>query len=660
MDPILTPLFISGLTGLGASAGFAATVGPILTSFVLAAGALILSFLFAPKPPKPDDGRVTIHQTIPPRAYGYGVARASGSIMFERTHPKGGGTVYMVQALISHRINQFREFYYNDDPLDVGPDGTGGGTPWGSYFQGWEVRGAFNIRDGRYDNAKCNLAYRYGLETETVYDFIIDKLGTYAADLYPSTNLGNGIASLAHEFRDSGADDQAKRFPFGLPQPSALLELALVYDPRESIANGGTQDIDDENTWVYSTNPVLAILHYLCFNEFGFQRRYGHAIAPVEDDWIAQADICDELVAVVGGGSHKRYELGGIATTENDPQAVLVLMLAACDGWLVHRGDGSVIMRVGKFAASGVTLEKDDISGFSYQRGIADEDVVNRLQVNFTSPSHQYAEVECDPWEDDADQLKRDKLRDTTYDLSWVQDYRRARRIAKREFKRLREPVRGSLDLKLSAINACYERFIYLGDTGIPGLENRYIENRAARFNLGADASIEDWSATLADEGVAPPVLDDTAGDGPYVPANVFAFLETFEPSSGVDAQRIVVQFDEPNPEIYNDFQYRIRWRIIDADPLTAGDQPGAWTDEMHREQPGVPAVDRFELKTGVVDTDQLLEVQISTVSSKDSVSDWSDAVDVYSSADIDLLTRANHKGLTDASGNALVEPPGF
>jgi len=220
--------------------------------------------------------------------------------------------------------------------------------------------------------------------------------------------------------------------------------------------------------------------------------------------------------------------------------------------------------------------------------------------------------------------VKRDRLRDTTYDLSWVQDYRRARRIAKREFKRLREPVRGTLDLKLSGINACYERWIYLGDTGIPGLSNRYIENRSARFNLaagglrmeflGADASIDDWTDTEADEGLEPPLLDDTPGGALYMPANVTACLETFTPLPGVSAQRIVVEFDQP-PE-GAEYEYRTGWRRV-----TDGDQPGRWHDKTHTEPPEVPEPNRFQLKTDAVESDQGIELAIATIATKGGLS---------------------------------------
>src|SRR5262245_6119160 len=114
MDPILTPLFVSGLVGIGISASTAAIVAPILTSFVLAATALGLSLLFTPELPKPEGGKIAVQEPVAPRQYAYGTARLAGAVMLRETDPNGNDLSHNA-ALVSHRISAFHTIYLNDN-----------------------------------------------------------------------------------------------------------------------------------------------------------------------------------------------------------------------------------------------------------------------------------------------------------------------------------------------------------------------------------------------------------------------------------------------------------------------------------------------------------------------------------------------------------------
>jgi hypothetical protein len=514
MDPILTPLIVGGLTsaGLTSAIGVAATgiVAHVL-SFVIVAGVSVgLYLLTAPSIPKAEDGKIPVQETVAPRQYCYGVARLSGALMLRETNTGGAGNLCTILALASHRVNGFRHIYLNDNKV------TFSGGPYPIPAGGQVVD---NSPNGRYDG-HVFMCVRFGVVPETRINMFDGMTNPLDPALWPLTARGDGCAQLGMRCNDAGnVANQQIRYPYGAPNPSAVTEGYRVYDPRDAGQSPG-----DPTTWLWSENPALCILHYLCFSEFGFRYPYDLAIAPVVDEWKHAADVCNELLPTLSGipANIRRYELGGFATADNEQKAVLRQMLDACDGWLVRRGDGSCLIRVGKFEASGVEITDDQILGFSYQNGIADDEVVNRLDVQLTSHDHAWTQVECDPFDDNPDQTARGHVRETMMNLAWVQDYRRARRIAKREFYRLREPLRGSLDLKLSAINAAYERWVHVASDLIPALSNRYIENRASRFVLAGDVpsihmeflgidptKLEAW--TSANEGAPIPPLHDTS-----------------------------------------------------------------------------------------------------------------------------------------------------
>lgn len=526
MDPILTPLILGGLTSAGVTAAIGATAAGIaahILSFVIVAGiATGLYLLTAPPVPKPEDGKFPVQQSIPPRQYAYGITRLSGALMLRETNAgvfgvsgANGGNLATVVALASHEIDSFIHLYLNDNRVQFA------GNPLPA-SDGAKVDGQ---GDGRYAGNHIYMAIRRGLVPETHMGFFTTH--NFTSTPWPSTARGDGIAQIGMVNVDASAAGQGVVYPYGAPNPGALITGYKVYDPRQDISLGGTQDHTDPTTWIFSQNAALIILHYLCFSEFGFNYPYDVAIAPVVNEWKHAANLCgDDILVkpVVDGNTIKRYEAGGFATTDNEQKSVLQAMLNSCDGWLVRRGDGSCLIRVGVFEASGVEITDDDIIGFSYQNGISDDQVVNRLDLQFTSRDHEWTQIECDPWDWTADQTARGHVRESTMDLKWVQDYRQARRIGKREFVRQKEPLRGSLDLYLSGINAAYERWIYVNSDRIPALSNRYIENRGSRFVLSGDVpsihmeflgvdptALEDWDADT-DEGRAPPVLEDFVG----------------------------------------------------------------------------------------------------------------------------------------------------
>jgi hypothetical protein len=486
LDPIFTPIFVTALSAAGVGAATAAFIAPVLTGIVVAAGSYLLNAAMAPKPPKPEDGRQSFQSTTPHRIYGYGRGRVAGAKM---CNEEKDGDLFYVAALVSHRIAAFVDFYLNDDLVEFTTDGV-------SVAEG---------EDDRYGSRRIKIYRRLGLTPETPYEALVAEI----PEIWGANHRGDGTASLAMTCRTVSLEQQSSAYPYGLPQPSAVMEMALVWDFRNP-----AQNPDDESTWTFSTNPALCIAHHECFSEFGAQRDYRVALLPVINQWKIEANICDEMIARVSGTPEKRYELGGWTTTETDPKGIRAAMLATCDGWFCERGDGSIILTVGKFREPEVIITDDDIAGFYIQRDEAAEEKTNELSISFTSPSHAYSTVQCDPFIDSDDQLARGKKLITSFDLTWVQSFTRARRLGKREWHRIQQKSKGKLELRLSGINALYTRWIRVQSNTIPRLSNAIIENRSGKLMLaqaGCDlefilvtAAVDDW-VPATDEGLPPP-----------------------------------------------------------------------------------------------------------------------------------------------------------
>jgi hypothetical protein len=571
-DPILTPIITSLLVSAGAATtvtiGFATiNIAAVLAGVVTTAIGIAAAYAFAPKPKTPtaENGSIAVQQPVAPRAWAYGRVRIGGAVVFKEV----ATSLYVVQACFGHKCHDLVQWYLNDDAVEV--DGNGYVQPVSS-------------GDARYysptGGVYVTLEYRKGLPFETVY-------GLHTAafpDLWDAEHRGDGVASIAAYFINVVAAQFQARYPYGVPILTAVWDTAEVYDWRDS-----GQNINDVTTWKISVNPVVCLAHFECFNSFGPQRNFITSILPVLDQWTTEANHCDELVPVREGGSERRYTCNGWMTTEQDNRSARQTILSTCDGWMCERGDGTVIVRAGVFRDTGIVITDDDIVGWQIQTGLGDEDVVNAITATWTCPDTGFSSVETDSIEDTDDQIARGKRRTSRLDLTWAQSNGLASRLLKREFTRGREPVRGRLELRLSAMNALYERWALVSSNSIPKLGNLWIENRQPTINLlqgtcsiqfiSSGPHVDDYDA--ATEESTPPTIPAKPATGPLpVPSNMDVAAEAVIVAA-VPVINLEVAWDAPidsaTSAYRTDLGYNIHYRIHDV----GGGVPGSWVNTV-------------------------------------------------------------------------------
>lgn len=608
-DPIFTPLFTSLFTSIGFSAGaasFAASVATAITTTALTIG---LQMLMAPKPPKPEAMKVPLAQPIPYRNYVVGRTRLAGAYMLWESK---GHRLFAVQAIAGHRIKSFNRYWLHDDEVTINGSGFVA-SPGG----------------GRYANNSVKIQSRLGLPTETPY---ADAVAEFSSEgLWTNDHRGDGQASVCLFAGATRQKDQNKRFPYGVPQLSVEIDGARCWDFRDPAQNPA-----DPDTWLWTQNSAVICAWHLCFNEFGFGLDYRKALLPVIDLWKEDADICDEDVPLAGGGTEKRYQCNGTDTTENGPKAGLNAILATCDGHLVSRGDGARILTVGKFRESRcATLTDGDIVGHNVQYGELFEDEINRLIPKFTYPATDYSTSDTDYFEDTSAQLEAGRVLADEAEYQWVHQWRQARRLGKRDWLRLREKVRGSIDVRLSGINSVYARWVRLETPKrLPSLNGKLIENRrsilalakAAGFTMdvvGHPDNIDAWNPAT-DEGAQPPV--PVAPNASTVPTPVINLVQAKPNNGSVYIRVVVIDPDDPS------LTPVVRYRLTDS----GGGVPGAWVEQSFPDAPpGVPSVGFIELNTNVVPSDKDLDVQAAFRTSGGALSDWSATANVVSTSDL-------------------------
>lgn len=607
-DPIFTPLFTAVLgTGgitIGASTITYASIASAIATTALSIG---IQMLMAPKPPKPEAAKVPLTQAIPYRIWGVGRCRLAGAYMLWESR---GPRLYAIQAIAGHRIKSFNRYWLHDDEVTLNGSG---------YVN--------TLAGGRYANSAVRIQSRLGLPTETAYDNAVSEFS--ASGLWTTNHRGDGQASLCLRADATRMKDQQKRFPYGVPSLSVEADLALCWDFRDP-----AQDPADPSTWQWTRNAAVIIAWHLCFNEFGFGLDYTKAILPVLDLWIEEADICDEDVARAGGGTEKRYECNGYDTTENGPKSGLNAMLAACDGHLVARGDGARILTVGKFRESRCsTLADRDIVGHNIQYDMLFEDECNRLIPKFTYPATDYTTSDTDYFEDVDAQISAGRILAQEAEYQWVHQWRQARRLGKRDWLRLRQKVKGSIDVRLSGINAVYSRWVRLETPNrMSRLNGKVVENRRSilaltRGGFSMDIvqnpdNIDEWNP-VTDEGTQPPV--PVAPGASTVPTPVINLVQAKPNNSSVYIRVVIIDPEDAS------LTPVVRYRLSDNGSGT----PGAWVEQSFPDAtPGVPVVGYVELNTNVVPSDKLLDVQAAFRTSGGALSDWSSTANVVSTSD--------------------------
>ncbi len=597
-DPIFTPLF----TALGFGSFSIAGVSGVAIASAIATTALTIGLqaLMAPKPPKPEDGRVPKIQSIPYRQWGVGRCRVGGAQMLWTAK---GSKLFSVQAIAGHRIKSVNRYWLHEDEVHIN---SGGVTTEGDRY-----------------SSNVQILHRLGNNPETPYAEIVSELSS--GGVWTNNHRGDGQASIAYIATNAAAKDQNTRFPYGAPLLSVEADLAYVFDYRISA------DPANPSAWVWSKNSALIMCWHQCFNEFGHKRDFTRAILPVLDMWIEEADVCDENVALAGGGTEKHYECNGFDTTENDPKVGTNAILGTCDGWICERGDGALLFTVGKFRESRVaTLTDADITGHQIEYDVLFEDEINRLIPKFTYPETGYSTSDTDFFEDTAAQLTAGRVLAQEADYSWCHQWRQARRLGKRDWLRVREKIRGNLIVRLSGINAVYARWVRVNAPNmLPRLSGSVVENRKSTLSIlqggfsmdfiKHPANIDEWVPAI-DEGQAPPVPEKQA---PAAITNAAITSVVAEASGGSVYLRVRV----PKPSDAS-LMLMVRYRVADI----GGGVPGDWVSKAIA-SPGIDGA-FMTAATDVVPADKLLEVQVAFLAFNGKTGDWSASETVRSTSD--------------------------
>lgn len=619
---ILTTLGSAALiaTGVGAVGGialFGSTAGITVAGATLGQLALASSALTGlgtmvgggAGAPKTNTSSTSIKISRPDRKAGYGESRLYGAYILYETGSNGAA----IDGFAVHdgRMTSPVAFYLGDDKVT---------HQVGVTYPGGLING---LSDGRYSDDTTRFYWTDGRAPGTTIPLIIADL----PGVWSSNHRGDDVCLIYTRFASVKSKNFLTRYPSGVPTASIAARWQKCPDPWAA-------DPCDDTAWTWTENPVRQMMHYMLYREapkptiphddpaYYAQMLamrvayYNRKIAPSIASWRAASDVCDEPIALKGGGTEARYRscLSHSLTTSN--AEVKAGLLALCDGWMATQSDGSVAIHAGKLQTPTVTIGDEHIIAYEWEGvGVDDDQAVNELVCSYVSTAHDYNSVECDAWRNETDILERGALLSDSLDLqtpSWGQ----VRRIAKRRMGRTNALYRGVVTTNIAGRIARGQRYInlHLAEAGtvffdgvaeITGVTRNSATGGITFSWVAVDPNADAWNP--ATEEGEPAALGDRVALTP-LPAPTIT-TATAELGDGGSTARIRITVDGFDRD---DITWFARWRIT---------SDTTWNEQEYSDiDPGPSAV----LLTSLVALDVAIDVQVAYSVGDGRVSPWS------------------------------------
>ncbi len=417
--PQLAPLFLGSTATAAATAATVATITAIGASIALSTASMAL---FGPKVPKTQMSRLNVSlDPSTPRKAVFGTTAMPLDLRYHESSGTDQEYVDYIIAVAAHKVASITEIWFEEK-------------------QAWTLAGGVT---GTY-SGYLTVAFR----TEgTAGNYISINGGSK----WGSTRRLTGCAYLHLRIKRTGNTKKAESpLVSGLPSRVTVIgDGALLYDPRKdsTVPGGsGSHRATDQSTWGAYTNaddtdnPALQLLWWLLGWEINNKLSVGCGVPYTRIDmesFITAANTCDENVTLAIGGTQKRYRTSGTASDADDRMEIINNLLASMNGTLRDNGGKLTVTAMKNDLADYVlTFNEGDMLGeFDWQqtRGLTENYNIARGRYVDPSANSLYQMVDYP----EVGFAAPDGIeRVMSLDLPYVEDGRRAQRIAKQVLQR--------------------------------------------------------------------------------------------------------------------------------------------------------------------------------------------------------------------------------
>lgn len=424
---LLIAAVVIGVSFLIPPAGIAIGTATITSGAILAAGvtmalSTVAMAAFGPKMPKTQMSRLNVSlDPSTPRKAVFGTTAMPLDLRYHESSGTDQEYVDYIIAVAAHKVSSITEIWFEEK-------------------QAWTLAGGVT---GTYSGYLTVTVRTEG----TAGNYIPINGGTK----WGSSRRLTGCAYLHLRIKRTGLTKKAESpLVSGLPSRVTVIgDGALLYDPRKdsTVPGGsGSHRATDQSTWGAYTNaddtdnPALQLLWWLLGWEINGKLSVGCGVPYTRIDmesFITAANTCDENVTLAIGGTQKRYRTSGTASDADDRMEIINNLLASMNGTLRDNG-GKLTITAMKNDLSDYVLtfnEGDMLGDFDWQqtRGLTENYNIARGRYVDPSANSLYQMVDYP----EVGFAAPDGIeRVMSLDLPYVEDGRRAQRIAKQVLQR--------------------------------------------------------------------------------------------------------------------------------------------------------------------------------------------------------------------------------
>ena len=406
-------------------ASFIPGIGQVVQSMLIATGvsmalATVSQALFGPSVPRSQLSRLNVSMdTTASRKAVFGTTAMNLDIRYQEASGTNQEYVDYIIAVAAHQVKSIDEIWFEEK-------------------QAWTASGGVTSTYSGY---------------LTVLTVLSGNSSNYIniSSKWSSSCRLTGCAYIYLRIKRTGVDNTAESpLVNGLPgRVTVIGEGAYLYDPRKdsTVAGGsGSHRANDQTTWGSYTdpddcdNPALQLLWWLLGWKINGILSVGCGVPYTRIDmesFITAANICDEDITLVAGGTQKRYRTSGTATDSDDRMSIINTFLSCMNGTF-RDNNGKLSLSIMKNDLADYVLDFDDadiLNEFQWNQTRGLTDTYNVARGRYVDPSDNslyqlvdYPEVRIDSL-DGIDRV-------VTVDLPYVEDGNRAQRIAKQVLER--------------------------------------------------------------------------------------------------------------------------------------------------------------------------------------------------------------------------------
>lgn len=404
---------------LGLKAAAAGTIAAVGASIALSTASMAL---FGPKIPKTQISRLNVSlDPSTPRKVVLGTTAMPLDLRYHESSGTDQEYVDYIIAVAAHKVASITEIWFEEK-------------------QAWTLAGGVTATYSGY--------LTVAVVTEgTAANYISINGGTK----WGSSRRLTGCAYLHLRIKRTGNVKKAESpLASGLPSRVTVIgDGALLYDPRKdsTVPGGsGSHRANNQATWGAYTNaddtdnPALQLLWWLLGWEINSKLSVGCGVPYSRIDmesFITAANTCDENITLAIGGTQKRYRTSGTASDADDRMEIINNLLASMNGTLRDNGGKLTVTAMKNDLADYVlTFNEGDMLGeFDWQqtRGLTENYNIARGRYVDPSANSLYQMVDYP----EVGFAAPDGIeRVMSLDLPYIEDGRRAQRIAKQVLQR--------------------------------------------------------------------------------------------------------------------------------------------------------------------------------------------------------------------------------